>query len=196
MTLLRVLNFNCSSDEISDILNRHATLVEANRDLMEHSTELEREVDNFRRNLQQLKTEKQNHLLVSTSIIQDQQDELEKMKSSVKNQEEEKLQIEGKKKDTSKELSQITAAIRNLFGRCFNTMRIKPVFAGQKETATLSELLDYELDIILLRISDLVEICNDFKYSQEQPVQMLNSSTGELKDTSTNSLPSGSKSVT
>jgi glucose-6-phosphate-specific signal transduction histidine kinase len=103
---------------------------------------LEREVDEFRRNLQTLKTEKQNQLLVSTSIVQDLQAELEKVQLSVKAQEEESLMKEDKKKDISRELSQTTQAIRNLFGRCFNTMRIKPVFAGHKDSTSLLEVLD------------------------------------------------------
>lgn len=125
--------------------------------------QLEREVDEVRRKLQSLKTEKQNALLVSTSVLQANQSELEKIRQRAKQEEEEKLTREDKKKDISRELSQITQAIRNLFGRCFSTMRIKPVFAGQKETASISDLLDFELDIIHLRIADLIEIAADYR---------------------------------
>jgi hypothetical protein len=159
---------------------------------MRHSAQLEREVDEFRRNLQSLKTEKQNQLLVSTSIIQDQQAELEKIQMSVKAQEEEKLNKEDKKKDISRELSQTTQAIRNLFGRCFTTMRIKPVFAGHKDSASVLEVLDYELDIILMRISDLVEISNEYKYGMENG---MSASSGDLKENSTMSLQTVSKSM-
>lgn len=149
-------------------------------------------MDEFRRNLQSLKTEKQNQLLVSTSIVQDQQAELEKIQSNVKAQEEEKLMKEDKKKDISRELSQTTQAIRNLFGRCFTTMRIKPVFAGHKDSTSVLEVLDYELDIILMRISDLVEISNEYKFSMENG---LSASSGDLKENSTASLQTASKSV-
>jgi len=81
----------------------------------------------------------------------------------VQSEEEEKLQREDKKKNISRELSQITQAIRNLFGRCFSTMRIKPVYQGQKDTASPFELLEYELDIIHMRITDLIEIHKDYK---------------------------------
>jgi hypothetical protein len=153
--------------------------------------QLEREVDEFRKKLQSLKTEKQNQLLVSTSVVQDQQAELEKIQSSVKGQEEEKLSKEEKKKDISRELSQTTQAIRNLFGRCFTTMRIKPVFAGHKDATSLMEVLDYELDIILLRITDLVEISNEYKFSLENN---NSASLGDLKENSTTSLQTASKS--
>jgi hypothetical protein len=35
-----------------------------------------------------------------------------------------KAKREDKKKDVSRELSQTIAAIKNLFGRCFNSMRL------------------------------------------------------------------------
>ena len=152
-------------------------------------------MDDFRKNLQSLKTEKQNQLLVSTSIVQDQQAELEKIQSNVKGQEEEKLMKENKKKDMSRELSQTTQAIRNLFGRCFTTMRIKPVFAGHKDTASVLEVLDYELDIILLRISDLVEISDEYKFSLENGGSGASNNGGDLKEGSATSLQMGSKSV-
>jgi len=172
-------------EEIFEILNRHNTLTEANADLVKHSAQLEHEVDDFRRNLQTLKTEKQNQMLVSTSIVQDLQAELEKMQMSVKSQEDDKLQVEDKKKDVSREMSQITQSIRNLYGRCYNTMRIKPVFTGQKDSATLTELLDYELDIILMRISDLVEISSEHKFSAENSAGSITAPSLDLKESST-----------
>lgn len=124
--------------------------------------------------------------------MQDLQAELEKIQSNVKAQEEEKLNKEDKKKDISRELSQTTQAIRNLFGRCFTTMRIKPVFAGQKDSTSMLEVLDYELDIILLRISDLVEICNEYKFAAENG---LSASSSDLKENSTLSLQTMSKAL-
>jgi len=186
-------------EEISEILNRHNTLREANADLMQHSANLEKEVDDFRRNLQSLKTEKQNQMLVSTSIVQDQQGELEKVQLHVKTQEDDKLMVENKKKDVSREMSQITQSIRNLFGRCYNTMRMKPVFAGRQDSASVSEVLDYELDIILMRISDLVEISNEYKFSggdHEIGLNGLGTTSGtDLKEGSTGSLQTLSKSI-
>lgn len=145
-------------------------------------------MDEFRRKLQSLTTEKQNQLLVSTSILQAKQHELEKMRSNVKSEEEEKLHRDDKKKDISRELSQVTQAIRNLFGRCFSTMRIKPVFQGQKDTATIQEVLDFELDIIHMRIVDLIEICADYRTMSENappPAPALS----DLRDNSVMSVP-------
>jgi len=181
-------------------LNRHNTLTEANNDLMRHSAELEFEVDEFRKRLQSIKTEKQNQLLVNTSVIQDYQTEIEKMIQNIKLQDDEVLKVDDRKKDISRELSQTIQAIRNLFGRCFNTMRVKPSFGPHKDTATVMELLDYELDTIGMRIFDLVQIYNEFKSSSDGAsttgVHHLNSMTGggssstsELKDHSALSTP-------
>lgn len=192
--LERIVENDMGYEEIGDILNRHNTLTEANNDLMRHSAELEFELDEFRKRLQSIKTEKQNQLLVNTSVVQDCQTELEKMVQNIKIQDEEGLKVDDKKKDISRELSQTIQAIRNLFGRCFNTMRVKPSFGPHKDSATMMELLDFELDTIGMRIFDLVQIYNEFKaFSSDGTSGVhLNSMGGssELKDNSALSTPS------
>ena len=83
---------------------------------------MEYEVDEFRKKLQSIKTEKQNQLLVNTSVIQEYQTELEKMVQNIKLQDEEGLMVEDRKKDISRELSQTIQAIRNLFGKDFKSV--------------------------------------------------------------------------
>lgn len=124
---------------------------------------MEQQVDILRRNLQALKTEKQNQLLVSTSVLQQYQDELEKMRSQVKIQEEENLLRQNKKKDISREFTQTIQAIRNLYGRCYSTMGVKSIFAGPRDTMQLNEVLDLELDVITARMTDLIEITEEYK---------------------------------
>ena len=84
--------------------------------------QLEFEVDEFRKRLQSVKTEKQNQLLVKTSVIQGYQTEIEKMIQNIKLQDDEVLKVDDKKKDISRELSQTIQAIRNLFGRGYICM--------------------------------------------------------------------------
>ena len=133
--------------------------------------------------MQTLLTEKQNQLLVSNSVLQGHQIELERLKTKVKREEEVKSDLEDKKKDISRETSQITQAIKNIFGRCFSTMRIKPVFMGQKDTTTLYDVLLYELDIINMRMVDLIEISSEYNSSLEG-LSLLSFSTNA--DTTTN----------
>mmetsp|Transcript_15366 Transcript_15366/g.22574 ORF Transcript_15366/g.22574 Transcript_15366/m.22574 type:complete len:123 (-) Transcript_15366:1645-2013(-) len=101
-----------------------------------------------------------------------------------------KLKREDKKKDVSRELSQTTAAIRNLFGRCFNSMRVKPVFNGHKDNAALMEVLEFELDVIHIRIADLKDITNEFNTVTatgelpQPPMDNTNSSSVNMKENS------------
>jgi hypothetical protein len=110
------------------------------------------------------------------------QGELEKTKSQVKLQEDENNQKENKKKDVSREFTQIIQSIRNLYGRCHSTMRVKSVFSGPKDVLNLSDVLDTELDLISTRIVDLIEITNEFK--SEAYLQDYNN-TGSLSVIST-----------
>jgi ribosomal protein S20 len=151
-------------EEIPEILNRHSTLKQANYDLLIHSQQLEKQVDEFRRKLQTLRTEKQNTLLVGTSVLQRLQGELERMKSTVKVQEDENIEKVNKKKDVSREYTQIIEAIRNLYGRCYSTLRVKSVFSGPKDSANIHDVLSVELDFIATRIVDLIEITDEYKY--------------------------------
>lgn len=124
---------------------------------------MEKKVDEFRRKLQTLRTEKQNQLLVSTSVLQRLQGELERMKSQVKSQEDENAQKVNKKKDVSREYTQILQAIKNLYGRCNATMQVKSVFSTSKDSGNIAEALASELDFIETRIVDLIEITKEYK---------------------------------
>lgn len=111
-----------------------------------------------------MKTEKQNQLLVSTSVLQGLQSELEKIRSQVKFEEDDNTQRENKKKDISREFTQIIQAIRNLYGRCHSTMTVKTLFNAVKENlSNPMESAELELDLILTRMVDLIEIAGEYK---------------------------------
>jgi CRISPR/Cas system-associated exonuclease Cas4 (RecB family) len=138
-------------------------LKQANSDLLEQSHKLEAKVDEFRKKLQNLRTEKQNQLLVGTSILQRLQGEFEKMKSQVKSQEDENTEKVNKKKDISREFTQIIQSIKNLYGRCQSTLRVKTVFSEIKESNNLKDVLFGELEFIGTRMADLDEILEESK---------------------------------
>jgi len=149
-------------EEIADVLNRHNTLVDANKDLMKHAGEQEKEADELRRILLAYKTEKQNQLLVNNSFFQQLSKQLEFMREQVKVEEGENFHSEDKKKEMSRQSSQVAQAIKNIYTRCSSTMRNKPVFVGQNAADHL-EMLDFNLDVINSRIVDLIEITNEYK---------------------------------
>ena len=56
-------------EEISDILNRYSTLVDANKDLKVQIDAVETDMDQLRGKLRATKRETQNHILVQNSEI-------------------------------------------------------------------------------------------------------------------------------
>lgn len=170
-------------EEISEILNRHETLVQSNKDLLNHSQRLEKEVDELRKKLIAIRVEKQNQLLVATSVLQKHQENLEKLKNLNKEQEDENMQKGNKKKNVTTEFTQIIQAIRNLYLRCSQSLRSSPLFSNLKENSSLSDHLDFELDIIQTRIVDLIEITSDYKAELQN-----SSSTTSLLSNHMNSL--------
>ena len=117
-------------------------------------------MDKLRYQLQLLRIEKQNQLLVSNSLFGQNQKDLERMRSLVKMEEEEKDHQEDNRKKVSREFSQIMQAIRNIFNRCQCTMRNKV-----KTTAVNREAWEYNLEVIYSRIKDLIEIVEEYKLS-------------------------------
>lgn len=150
-------------EEVGEILNRYNTLQEANKDLMRQSEANEQKADDLLRKVQTLKIEKQNQLLVSTSVLQNNQKFLEQIRTEVVVKEAEKDKSEDKKKNVSKELSQTIQGIKNLYQRCYTSLRNKPQFNGNRETASLSDIIKYELDVCEMRISDLREMQMEYK---------------------------------
>lgn len=110
-----------------------------------------------------MKTEAQNHLLVSNSFLHSNRRDLEDIRSKVKLEEEVTDQVQDKKKHVSREFSQVTQAIRNLFSRCQASVRNRAVFAANKESSSIHEVLSFSLDLIHARVVDLIEISSEYR---------------------------------
>jgi hypothetical protein len=120
-------------------------------------------VKDLRNNLQTLKMETQNKLLVGNSEFQMNQKSLEETRSQTKKEEKEKELHEDKSKNIARETSQVVQSIKNVFTRCQATVRNRSVVAAAHRDATLSEVLTFNLDIIHARVSDLLEISAEYK---------------------------------
>eukprot|EP00603_Paraphysomonas_imperforata_P005932 CAMPEP_0114430594 /NCGR_PEP_ID=MMETSP0103-20121206/10124_1 /TAXON_ID=37642 ORGANISM="Paraphysomonas imperforata, Strain PA2" /NCGR_SAMPLE_ID=MMETSP0103 /ASSEMBLY_ACC=CAM_ASM_000201 /LENGTH=380 /DNA_ID=CAMNT_0001600051 /DNA_START=157 /DNA_END=1299 /DNA_ORIENTATION=+ len=152
-----------SYEEVADVLNRYKTLKDANADLMKHVDMLENDVDQSRGNLQSLKMETQNQLLVNNSLFQQHQKNLEEKRATTKSEEEEKNLDEDAAKNVARETSQVVQSIRNVFGRCQATVRNKSQYQVAAKDSSVSDLLTFNLDIIHARVSDLIEISAEYK---------------------------------
>jgi len=68
--------------------------------------------------------------------------------------------------------------------------RVKPVFNGHKDNAALMEVLEFELDVIHIRIADLKDITNEFNTVTatgelpQPPMDNTNSSSVNMKENS------------
>ena len=121
----------------------------------------EKEVDECRVRLQDMKTKMQNEMLVLNSYIQKLQHDLELIRDDVKQLEEEKHQLEEGRKDATREYSQVIQSIRNIFSRCSSTVQNKSVFVPSANGVNTDEWLEF----INTRITDMIEISREFKDS-------------------------------
>ena len=160
-------------EEIASILTRHKTLTDSNVDLMKYAGNLEKKLDKVRYELQMFQTENQNQLLVSNSYFQQNQKKFEDIKVVVTKEGVLKNKDEDKKKDVSRQFSQVMNTVRNICSRCTNTMKNKTLITGH--SPYLLDELEDALDIICLRLVDLIEISSEFN-EQESTESNLDAS--------------------
>lgn len=137
----------------------------------------------LRHQLQQLRLEKQNQLLVSNSLFGQHQKELERTRIAVKEEEEEKDQQEDKKKKVSREYSQIIQSIKNIFNRCQGSMR-----NISKGSIANRDQWEFQLEVIHARIKDLIEIEQEYKESMQEAAFQQANGMGSSLDLRENSV--------
>jgi valyl-tRNA synthetase len=107
--------------------------------------------------------EKQNQLLVSNSLFQQQQKELERTRAEVKIVEENEEKDAKRQKDVVQELSEVVQSIKNIYLRCQASMRNKgPNLAQGKDSISLSDILAAQLELITYRSTDLIQITSEY----------------------------------
>jgi flagellar motility protein MotE (MotC chaperone) len=100
------------------ILDRYRNLKEVNIDLTEKANASDEELQERTKQFQLLRIESENQVLASKGILTKYQKELKAITLDVKREQNEKDYVEEKKKDLSREYSQVTQSIRNLYVRC------------------------------------------------------------------------------
>jgi hypothetical protein len=181
-------------EEVFDLLNRYETLKQANRDLMLQVQKQDNDVDALRSRLQTLKTVSQNHLLVANSQFQQNQKELESVKSFGKQEEEEKNSQEDRKKNIVRESSQVITSVRNIFARCLSSLKVNPLIHQGKDIS-LYDSLEANLDVVLDRITDLQSIMSEHSLGHTAGLESGNDDgntsvrSGDMKEASTALTP-------
>ncbi len=157
-------------EEVSDVLNRYDVLTAANAELVRAESVQDTEVDGYRKKLQALKTEAQNIELTKNSELQILQKNLERLRVQYKELEHGKAVVMDKSKNVQQEWGAVDGAIRNIYARCCATMRAQPLFPPAS-SASIMEVLTFDLDVIWTRIRDLLDIRIEYR---------PNESSGEL----------------
>ncbi|RLN57365.1 hypothetical protein BBJ28_00004335 [Nothophytophthora sp. Chile5] len=147
-------------EEIGDILNRHATLVDTNNDLKVQVRTAEVETDQLRQRIRALKVEMQNLVLVQNSSIHSQQQHLEALRSEALRLDLDRQRNDRVANDRSRESGQIVLTVANLYNRLSLGDKL-PVL--REQDMDVAQYIQSLLKVIASRIVDLDYIVSSFK---------------------------------
>ncbi|KAG7387554.1 hypothetical protein PHYPSEUDO_013948 [Phytophthora pseudosyringae] len=147
-------------EEIGDILNRHATLVDTNNDLKAQVRAAEVETDQLRQRIRALKVEMQNIVLVQNSSIHGQQQQLETLRSEALRLDLDRQRNDRVANDRSRESGQIVLTVTNLYSR-LNLGGKLPVL--REQDMDVAQYIESLLKVIAARIVDLDYIVSNYK---------------------------------
>jgi len=182
--LLQTIDVGEGYEEVPELLSRYYTLRDATEELLALNNEQENETEEFRVKLQALKTEMQNKSLVGNSVIHKYQKILEDKREFSQSEETEKFHLEDKRKDISRDYSQVAQAIKNLYTRCLATARTKTSMVNQNHaTGTIAQNLEDELDVMHYRLSDLIEITDEFRTYNDNAADDMSMSSNSVQGT-------------
>lgn len=167
-------------EEVTDVLNRHKTLVDANADLAARAVEQDGEVEALRIKVDVLRMSSQNSLLVGTSFIQDKQKDLEGIRLVVAQTESELGTTMDKENVKHRVSGEVIQAVKNIYNRCVHTMRNKPLFMPHNPTPL--DVLLFDLDVLSQRLQDLEDITSEYKVTVDRSDSSV---LGDLKEAST-----------
>jgi tagatose-1,6-bisphosphate aldolase len=129
---------------------------------MTHVAQQDAQVDALRSEMYEFKSDKENQILIGNNTCQKQREALDKLRKEVSAEEEKQDSLEDRKKDLSRELSEVSSSIKNMFTRCTSTVKSKQLFSNNRDASLLAEVLEYNLEIIMARVIDIKEIKKEF----------------------------------
>ncbi|GLE02523.1 hypothetical protein PINS_up011361 [Pythium insidiosum] len=178
-------------EEIGDILNRYATLVDTNKDLKNQVRAAEVDTDQLRQKIRQLKVETQNLVLVQNSNIHGFQQHLEGLRTEALKLDLDRQRNDRVSNDRSRESGQIVMTVTNLYNRCRLSLGDKLPVLREQDMDT-GQYMQSLLKVIASRIMDLDYIVSNYKEQQQQ--QQPGSKNGITNAASSITSPSGAGS--
>ncbi|CAM9494359.1 unnamed protein product [Phaeothamnion confervicola] len=149
-------------EEVADLLARFRTLEEANEQLQSLCQERDRAIEKGRIDLEQLRRDRHNELLVRNSQWNERQRDLEQARNGVARASNEAENEVERVNLVAREYGQVVSAIKNLGSRCQQTARGRPGggngWSWGAEKGTERQNLDRCLTLVMERIQDLGEI--------------------------------------
>lgn len=185
--------------EPEDVLNRHNTLVGANKDLQKQVRGGAREMDELRAEVQTLQRAAQNEVLVMTSDIDQKNKQLEQRKSMLSDLDAEMALAERESNRATTDMGQVEQSIKNLYGRCVQSMvdrrsQAQPLKLDLSGSLTPAERakrkVDYlaeHLKFVCERICDLDTIRAEYGRWMEQHHTRSAAATGKHVSLATSS---------
>lgn len=166
-------------EEIGDILNRHATLVDTNTDLKTHVQSAETDTDQLRQRIRALKVDMQNLVLVQNSSIHEHQQQLEVLRSEVLRLDLERQRNDRVVNDRSRESGQIVLTVTNLYNRLNLGDKLSVL---REQDMDVAQYIQNLLKIIAARIVDLEYIIQKFKEQNGSKVGNNNNANNAIGD--------------
>nr|CCA22117.1 conserved hypothetical protein [Albugo laibachii Nc14]CCA23391.1 conserved hypothetical protein [Albugo laibachii Nc14] len=181
-------------EEIGDMLNRHAILVDTKDHLTERIRSAESETEQLRQNIRALQMEMQNLTLNRNSEIHRLQQKLEHLRSEVSRLDLDLLRSDKSANNRNRQLGEITMTITNLFDRCRHNLDVRlPILReGKVETA---KHLEHLLQFIATRITDLDYIAVKYRELQESYGSNVAENISRLSSSTKSFLPTLDRSV-
>ena len=187
--------------EPEDIVNRHNTLVGAHEDLQAQVQNGAREMDVLRTELQTLQRATQNEVLVMTSDIDSKNKQLEQCRSLLTDLDSQREAAESKMNRATTDMGQVDQSIKNLYGRCVQSMadrrsQAKPpkldnsgsLTEAERAKRKLNYLADH-LKIVGERLTDLITINAEYsRWAEKHRYAGSVTANGSLASASTASL--------
>lgn len=187
-------------DEIPSIINRHATLMEAFRDLEAKQVESAAESETLRIEFQETQKHQYNHILELNNLIATRSKDLEDTAKEATNIEESIVEEENKQSERKTETTKIIMAVDNLHTRCKKVVNsvIKHAAArlNQKEKEGMDPMVVKEfetcekLEVIKDYLNDFDKMVKEIKNENRMSVMYpnLNSGTGLIQGNRTTGL--------
>jgi DNA repair exonuclease SbcCD ATPase subunit len=159
-------------DEIPSIINRHATLEEAFRDLIAKQKESTTKSETLRQEFQETKKRQYNHILELNNTIATRSKDLEDKAKEAAAIEENIVEEENKQSERKTETTKIIMSVDNLYNRCKKVVNSVIKHAAHRLSAKEKEMMD-PMMVKQLETCGKLEVIKDYLQDFDKMVKEI-----------------------